>query len=343
MTRLPASDSLARALVELLGPEAFSRPPAGEVFLTPLPSSRKVFRFHFPEGKSPVVGKFYSAYPAATPADRSLAREYENYLQAPALGLTNGAGMIPRLLGRRPEVCLGLLLAAVPGPDLDQLLGRACVHGDHTPLHHALDSLAQLLAGLHSPPNLPNPSSPPARPVPEAPVPSGPALAYLNKVTGQLAALGLLTREDRRGLEVERPAWEAALAEFPDSQVLVHGDATPTNFLFPNGKAVALDLERLRRGDRLWDLAWVAGELKHAWGWRAGDMSGAEGAIRHFFRAYVTALPQGAGLAPRVFRLNPFYMALAELRIARNSYLSWDYRRELVAEARRCLAAGRRP
>jgi hypothetical protein len=35
-------------------------------------------------------------------------------------------------------------------------------------------------------------------------------------------------------------------------------------------------------------------------------------------------------------------MALAELRIARNAYLAWDYRRELVAEARRCLAWGRR-
>jgi hypothetical protein len=35
-------------------------------------------------------------------------------------------------------------------------------------------------------------------------------------------------------------------------------------------------------------------------------------------------------------------MALAEMRIARNAYLSWDYRRQLLAEARRCLAAGRR-
>jgi hypothetical protein len=35
-------------------------------------------------------------------------------------------------------------------------------------------------------------------------------------------------------------------------------------------------------------------------------------------------------------------MALAELRIARNLYLTRDYCRELVAEARRCLAYGRR-
>jgi hypothetical protein len=34
-------------------------------------------------------------------------------------------------------------------------------------------------------------------------------------------------------------------------------------------------------------------------------------------------------------------MALAEFRIARNLYLTWYYRLELVAEARRCLAGGR--
>lgn len=332
MTRLPATDPLARALLELLEPEAFLTTPSGEVFLEPLPSSRTVCRFTFPEGRYPVVGKLYSAYPVATPVDRSLAREYENYLQAPALGLNNGNGsrMIPRLLGRRPEVCLGLLLAAVPGPDLDQLLGRASIQGEYGPLYHALDSLARLLAFLHT------------RPVHEEQVSAGPAMAYLDKLTGQLAEMGLLTREERQILEEERGAWEPALAELSDFQVLIHGDATPTNFLFPNGRAVALDLERLRLGDRLWDLSWVAGELKHAWGWRTRNMLGAEGAIRHFFRAYLAAIPHGAARAPRIFRLNPFYMALAELRIARNAYLSWDYRRELVAEARQCLAAGRR-
>ena len=66
--------------------------------------------------------------------------------------------------------------------------------------------------------------------------------------------------------------------------MLIHGDATPTNFLFPDGRAVALDLERLGQGDRLWDLSWVAGELKHAWGWRTADFGGSEAAIRHFFR-----------------------------------------------------------
>jgi aminoglycoside phosphotransferase len=330
MNRLAAADPLARALRRLAGAGLPFRLPAGEVHVEPLPSSRQVLRFTFSAEDHPVVGKFFSAYPPKISADLSLAREYDHYRRLPALGLANGRRLTPRLLGRCPHRSLGLLLEAVPGPDLDHLLLRACVHQDPAPLHRGLEKLANLLAFFHS------------RPVPGSPVSPDPALAYLDKVTARLEASGLLSREDWSTLTHERQCWQERFRDFADRQVLIHGDATPTNFLFPDGRAVALDLERLRVGDRLWDLSWVAGELKHAWGWRTGHPDGSEGAIRHFFRAYLAAHPSGPDLPRRLYGLNPFYMALAELRIARNQYLSWDYRRELVAEARRCLAYGRR-
>jgi len=330
MTRLPAADPLARGLRQLLGAETPAPPSAGEVYVEPLPASRQVLRFTFPEAGCAVVGKFFSGYPPRGSADLSLAREYANYLQLPALGLVNSRHLAPRLLGRWPERSLGLLLEAIPGPDLDHLLLKACGGGDPAPLHRGLENLARLLAFFHS------------RPVPHRPVPPGPALAYLDKLMAQLEAASLLTSEDCRTLARERAAWETRFPDFADRQVLIHGDATPTNFLFPDGRAVALDLEKLGAGDRLWDLSWVAGELKHAWGWRTGNPDGSEGAIRHFFRAYLAAQPLAPSLTARLYGLNPFYMGLAELRIARNLYLSWDYRRELVAEARRCLAHGRK-
>ena len=329
MNRLADADPLAQALRRLVGAEAGFRPPAGEVRVESLPASRQVLRFTFPAGGYAVVGKFFSAYPPQASADLSLAREYDHYLRLPALGLGNGRGLVPRLLGRWPQRSLGLLLEAVPGPDLDHLLLRASVHGDPAPLFQALDQLAHLLAFFHS------------RPVPALPVTSQPALVYLDKLMAQLLEAGMLTREDWQALARERHAWEERFQDFSDRQVLIHGDATPTNFLVPNGRAVALDLERLRVGDRLWDLSWVAGELKHAWGWRSADFCGSEAAIRHFFRMYLTAAGLDPALTHRLVSLNPFYMALAELRIARNLYLTRDYRRELVGEARRCLAHGR--
>lgn len=311
----------------LCGGEDFS----GEgIILEQLPSSRPVYRFRCAQGERAIVGKFLNAYPPSSALDQGVVQEYENYLWAAQSGLSWGAGLIPRLLGRNAPWRLGLLLEAVPGPDLDHLLAEACFNGGREALHRALEHLAGLLARFH------------ALPVPETGASMVEALKYFDKLRRQLRDSGLLSPEDEAHLAAEREEWAMRLSRFPDSQVVLHGDATPTNFLFPNGRAVALDLERLRLGDRLFDLSWVAGELKHAWGWRVGDWQTAEGAIRCFFAAYLTAVPPELVLAERLYFLNPFYMALAELRIARNRYLSWDYRRALVAEARRCLAGGRR-
>ncbi|MEW6388654.1 MAG: phosphotransferase [Thermodesulfobacteriota bacterium] len=330
MTRLPPDHRLTQTLRRILGPTQVPGPRRGEVLLERLPASHRVFCFTFPGDTARVVGKFFSAYPPATAKDRDLSREYHNYLEAPAWGLNGPEGPIPRLLGHCPEMRLGLLLEAIPGPDLDSLLARASGPEGPDSLYPYLEKLARLLAFFHR------------RPLAAGPVTPSPALAYLAKLVRQLAGQGLLASGDEPRLEKEGGAWERLLENLPDRQVLIHGDATPTNFLFPDGRAVALDLERLRVGDRLWDLSWVAGELKHAWGWRAGDFLGAEGPIRHFFQAYLETLGADAALTRRLLGLNPFYMALAELRIARNAYLSWDYRRTLLEEALRCLTSGRR-
>ncbi|OGP71945.1 MAG: hypothetical protein A2Y80_06290 [Deltaproteobacteria bacterium RBG_13_58_19] len=330
MTRLPPDHHLSQALRQILGQPQTGAPGAGEVFLERLRGSHRVFRFTFAGEEAAVVGKFFAAHPPSTAKDRDLFQEYHNYLEAPVLGLNEPGSRIPRLLGHCPEMRLGLLLEAIPGPDLDSLLARAAGPEGPDTLYPYLARLARLLAFFHR------------RPLSASPVAPPPALDYLAKLGRQLAGQGLLASGDEQLLEKEGLAWGSLLEHFPDRQVLIHGDATPTNFLFPDGGAVALDLERLRVGDRLWDLSWVAGELKHAWGWRAGDFLAAEGPIRHFFQAYLEAVGADSALTRRIFGLNPFYMALAELRVARNAYLSWDYRRALLDEALQCLTSGRR-
>ena len=295
-----------------------------------LRASRPVYRFTFDGQAQAVVGKFFTSYPQFTSKDRGLVNEYHAYLQAPAWGLTGRVLCLPRLLGCHPHVHLGLLLEDIPGPDLDQCLAGAAHADGFQALCGRLEKLAELLAFFHSRPRRSQPVSP------------RPALHYFHKLNRQLQAAGLVSQQELAALRAEGSAWEALISNYADYQVLVHGDATPTNFLFPDGRAVAVDLERLRMADRLFDLSWVAGELKHAWGWRFHDFPGSEAAISHFFRFYMEALPADGSLTQRLYRLNPFYMALAELRIARNAYLSWDYRRSLIEEALRCLSYGRR-
>ncbi len=326
---LPPVEALNRALKEMLP----RWPASGGLSLEPLPSSsRPVFRIISSEDGITAVGKFLQAFPPQTPADRGLMLEYGNYLRAADLGLASPPGLrrIPQLAGRRPELRLGLLLEDIPGPDLDHLLAQACLGAKTSLLYRGLEDLAELLAFFHT------------RPLGTSPVSPQPALEYLDKLRGQLRDLGLLTPDDDEALEEEALGWEILLHELPDRQVLAHGDVTPTNLLFPPDGAVALDLERLSPADRLWDLSWVAGELKHAWNWRTGAPEQAEGYIKHFFSAYLEAIRAPQELAERVYRLNPFFMALVELRIARNAYLSLNYRRALVHEAWRCLYFGRR-
>jgi len=327
VTRLPLHHPLAQVLHPFLSAGGSDGGPA-EVSCRLLPASRPVFRFTTAGGRA-AVGKFFIGRPGRFTADLSLLWEYRHYHQAEAWGLTPGVHL-PRLLGRSRRLRLGLLLEDIPGPDLDHFLALACNGGGSSGLPDRLGLLARLLVEFHT------------RPVPAGDLSPAPALAYLAKLRRQLGARGLLTPAQDDLLEEEGRAWGARFAAFADRPVPVHGDATPTNFLFPDGRAVAVDLERLRVADRLFDLSWVAAEIRHAWGWRAHDLKGGEEAIGSFFRSYLTALNAAPDLARRLFALNPFYMALGELRICRNAYLSPTYRRRLLAEALECLAGGRR-
>ncbi len=126
-------------------------------------------------------------------------------------------------------------------------------------------------------------------------------------------------------------------------KVIVHGDATPTNFIFaPARHVVAIDLERMRNADPVFDIGMVCGEIKHAYFWRTGNPYEAELFIRHFFKSYSSHFIDHDKAFHEITMRNPFYMAMTELRIARNRYLDLNYRKRLTHEARKCLEWGLR-
>jgi aminoglycoside phosphotransferase (APT) family kinase protein len=129
-----------------------------------------------------------------------------------------------------------------------------------------------------------------------------------------------------------------------DQQVWLHGDATPANFLFGGGMDVAaIDLERMKRGDRMFDVGRVAGELQHAFMRDSGDRSGgrhrADPFIGHFLWEYSGHFPDRQAMFESVQARAPYYMALNLLRIARNGYIDQDYSGRLVSQAKRLLRA----
>jgi len=125
-----------------------------------------------------------------------------------------------------------------------------------------------------------------------------------------------------------------------DQQVWLHGDATPANFLFGDHMDVAaIDLERMKREDRMFDVGRVAGELQHAFMRDAGDRHRAEPFIRHFLWEYSCHFPDHQRTFESVTARAPCYMALNLLRIARNDYIDRDYGERLVAQSKRLLQA----
>jgi aminoglycoside phosphotransferase (APT) family kinase protein len=214
----------------------------------------------------------------------------------------------------------------VRGHDLDYYITKAAYEGQHKVLSRKLTELAKFLAKLH------DQASDKVR------VNFANVLNYFRHLLDSLAHRGLI---DTRGFEKFMRwcnAWEVTSRMWEDVSVLVHGDATPTNFIFhPDDGVTAIDLERMHTSDRVHDIGMLAAELKHHFAWRILKADAAEPHISHFIRAYCGNFSNRDANFEAITHRNRFYMALGELRIARNDWLPWEHRKWLVEEARRCV------
>ena len=132
-----------------------------------------------------------------------------------------------------------------------------------------------------------------------------------------------------------RDRWREQPRMWEDQQVLVHGDATPSNFLFEQGLSViGIDLERMKRADRVFDIGRITGELQHFFLQSTGNKYAAEPFIGHFLWEYACHFPDRDSAFRSICGRVPFQMGLTLLRIARNSWVSPDYRRRLIEEAK---------
>jgi aminoglycoside phosphotransferase (APT) family kinase protein len=214
------------------------------------------------------------------------------------------------------------------GEEFSHAIARATQHQDDTHLYWRLKSLAYFLATQHN------------RTANGATVDFDPDCRYFGTIIGKLRESRRIGQRDIDELCGLRDHWRELPRMWQDRQVWLHGDATPANFLFGHGMDVAaIDLERTKRGDRLFDVGRVAGELQHAFMRDCGDWRSAEPFIGHFLWEYSSHFPDREQTFESITARTPYYMALNLLRIARNGYVSQDYRRRLVKQAKRLLRA----
>ncbi len=293
-----------------------------------LPGSNKVYKYHEERTRLTLIGKFYGI--SERYKKERLTSEFKNLKKARALGLCNLPNYVVRPIGREKSIGLGIMEEFVEGNDLDHYIKRAVYEGRHGRLKQRLTDLARFIAELHK------------RTLTPKGLDIRPSVDYFGKVLCKLREKGIVDDRMAERLGRLREAWVEREYMLADGKVLIHGDATPTNFLFPKEDGViAIDLERMRLGDRMFDVGMVCGELKHAFIWRMGDKFISEGHIGHFLAEYARHFG-GHGTYKSVVLRNPFYMALTELRIARNGWLDGRHRRRLVDEAEDCLKWGLR-
>ena len=289
-----------------------------------LKGSNQVFLYTEEKSGLSVVGKFFYGI-VERPWDVSvkyLKREWEGLKVLRGLGFTEAPYIVPKPYAYSPDINCVVVEEYCPGTPLSEIL-RAGVKGNHDRLFRRLTMLAAFFAKLHN------------QTVKfDQPVRFRAEHEYGATLIKTLRHKELIDQELATALYQAIDAWVAKKEMYEDSSVLVHGDATPANFLFKGHSAViAIDLERVHYSDRLFDIGRIAAEIKHAFLLEDEDASKSEPFVGHLLWQYATHFPDCLKAFEAMTKRLPFYLGTTLLRIARNSWVSHHHRKKLIEQA----------
>jgi hypothetical protein len=322
----PLHGFLSRIVRDRMGVR--ERQPAFRVFR--FSGSNEVYGYEEKFSRARMICKFYGPRYGW---DRDRAawtayQEYRSYQTLRGYDLVGSPHHVIRPLGFSRDINCVLALEYYEGEEFSQAIRRSTEHRDDAHLFWRLKALAYFLATQHQ------------RTANGAGVNFDADSAYLDVVVGRLRDGDGIGQWDVDELSFLRDCWRERPQMWQDQEVWLHGDATPANFLFGQGMDVAaIDLERMKRGDRMFDLGRVAGELQHSFMSATGDKYRAEPFIGHFLWEYSCHFPDRHDTFGSITRRAPYYMALNLLRIASNDYIGPDYRGRLVSQAKTLLRA----
>jgi Phosphotransferase enzyme family len=294
--------------------------PAFRVFR--LSGSNEVYAYEEKFSGARVICKFYGR------RFRMAWQEYGGLETLRRYDLVGSPHHVIRPLGVSRDINGVLAVEYYAGEEFSHAIARATRHRDDAHLYWRLKALAYFLATQHR------------RTANGADVDFDPDCRYFDAVVGRLRRADRIGQWDVDELSWLRDCWRARPRMWRDQQVWLHGDATPANFLFGRGLDVAaIDLERMKRGDRMFDVGRVSGELQHAFMSATGDWRRAEPFIGHFLWEYSCHFPDRRRTFASITARAPYYMAVNLLRVARNDYIAPDYGGRLVARAKTLLQA----
>jgi len=255
-----------------------------------------------------------------------MEREFNNLNRLRDIGFTCYPHYIVSPLGCNASLNCVLVEEFCDGISLDHFIINAIQEGARESLFLKLTALSYFLATMHN------------RTATGLRVDMSGDCSYFDQIMDQLKNRGYIGWEEAEDFHWLKEQWRSKEFMWEDNQVLVHGDATPTNILFGDGLSViAIDLERMKMADRVFDVGRMAAEIKHFFMQYAGNKWLAEPFIGHFFWEYACHFPDRYSAFRSIVRRVPFHMGMTLLRIARNPWITETYRRQLLDEARETL------
>lgn len=294
-----------------------------------LNGTHEVYGYQEKYSRASIICKFYGPRFESEPGLAAIVaqQESDNLEILRGYDLIGFPHHVIQPFGVRPDINCVLAVEYYSGEELTRAIRRATHHRDDAYLFWRLKALAYYLSTQH------------IRTSNGDDIDFGPECDYFDAIISTLLECGRIGRSDADEFSQLRDLWRGRPRMWQDRQVWLHGDATPGNFLFGDGLQVgAIDLERMRRGDRAFDVGRVAGELQHAFMITTARKSRAEPFISYFLRQYCSHLADSRAAFDCITKRTPFYMGLNLLRIARNDYITESYGQRLIRQAKRLLA-----
>jgi serine/threonine protein kinase len=322
--QLHEDDPLHRYLCEEILPQLGVLAPQGQFSVASSESSKNVYLYRESHSGVRIVGKYYPNRNHGGPNKGEM--EFRNLLHLRSLGFDKLPHYIVRPLGFNPAIGNVLLMEYLEGEPLGTIIDNGVHQRKHNRLYRKLSALAAFLANLHN------------RTAVDRPIEFGEMRRYMQSLLITLRLKRGLPVDDGEELSNLLAHWQSRDFMWQDRQVLVHGDVTPANILFGHGPDVlAIDLERMQWADRVFDLGRLCGELVHSFYIGTSNPENAEPFIGHFLWEYSRHFTDRNAAFGAVTRRLPFYMGMTLLRIARNWWISPEYRPQLIERAKRML------
>lgn len=256
MGRLSESDPLHGYLRQDIQPQVNGSSERANYRVFRLNGSNDVYMYEDRHSDAKFVGKFFlsSRKRDAQRAASRLTGEFDNLCMMRDYRMTGYPHHVVRPLGRNYSMNALLVTENCEGELLSDVIKSAIHNGGQSRLYEKLTALAYFLASFHN------------RTAIGVGVDFNMDCLYMDHLIGNLRDIGVVGGAEAQHLYRLRDQWRERPNMWEDQQVLVHGDATPENFMFGGGLNVTtFDLERTKRADRVFDTGRIAGELKHFW------------------------------------------------------------------------------